>query len=128
MVSVKKNRGCIVGDLIRFDVSRIKEADFQKLVIDIAHAQGFWVYHNPDSRRSSAGWPDLVLVREPEVIFVELKSEKGRVREQQQTVLNKLSLCNLETYIWRPRDLDKIFDRLKGKPNATTNPNRKGDN
>lgn len=104
-----------MGELIRFDVSRIKEADFQKIVIDLAHLYKWWVYHNPDSRRSASGWPDLVLVREPEIIFAELKTEKGRVREQQETILKKLSLCNMETYIWRPRDLDEIHARLKGK-------------
>lgn len=108
-----------MGEVIAWNVSLWKEKDFQRFVIDLAHANDWWVYHNPDSRRSSAGWPDLVLVREPECLFVELKTEKGRIAEQQQTVLKKLSLCQLETYIWRPRDMTEIHARLTKGPSCS---------
>jgi len=104
-----------MGDLIRFDVARLSEKDFQKIVVNIALTNGWWQYHNPDSRRSASGWPDLTLIREPEIIFVELKAEKGRIRPDQQIILDKLSACGLENHIWRPRDLDKIHGRLSTK-------------
>lgn len=111
-----------MGDVIAWNIARWSEAAFQKHVIDMAHAHGWWVYTNPDSRRSAAGWPDLVLIREPECLFVELKKEKGRVSEAQQTILNKLALCNMETHIWYPRHLDQIHERLsnKGKKQCKT--------
>lgn len=102
-----------MGEVIRFDVSKWKEKDFQRHVIDFAHIQGWWIFFNGDSRRAVPGWPDLVLIREPECIFVELKAEKGRVSPEQETILQKLSLCNMETHVWRPRDLDAIHKRLK---------------
>ena len=101
-----------MSSVIRFDINKFKEKDFQKLVTDIAHQNNWWVYSNPDSRRSAAVWPDLVLVREPECLFVELKAEKGKVSEIQNVILNKLALCGMETRIWYPRDLQEIHRRL----------------
>lgn len=104
--------GVGMGSIIRFDISKFKEKDFQKLVIDIAKQNNWSYYHNPDSRRSTAGWPDLVLIREPECLFVELKAEKGKLSEIQSVILNKLALCGMETHVWKPRDLQEIHRRL----------------
>ena len=39
------------------------EKEFRQTVIAVFAAAGWHVYHNPDSRRSSAGWPDLQLLK-----------------------------------------------------------------
>ena len=51
----------------------VTEAAWQQTVIEAADLLGWFVYHNPDSRRSTAGFPDLVLIRAPRVMFLELK-------------------------------------------------------
>lgn len=62
--------------------------------------------------QGDAGFPDVVLVRPPRVIFAELKAEKGRTSESQQTWLAALMECNVETYLWRPSDSDVISQVL----------------
>jgi hypothetical protein len=56
-----------------------------------------------------------VLVRPPEIIFAELKTLRGRVRPEQTVWLGMLAACGLETYIWRPSDLDEVCVRLARK-------------
>lgn len=104
-----------MSDVIAFDVARWKEKDFQRVVVDLAHTYGWWVYHNPNSRMSASGMPDLLMVREPEILFVELKTEKGRLRPAQEALLSKLKGCGEEVYVWRPRDLQDIKTRLSRK-------------
>ena len=48
-----------------------------------------------------AGFPDLVLVRE-RVVFVELKSDTGRLADQQAGWLQALVEAGCEVHLWRP--------------------------
>lgn len=74
-------------------------------VRELALRLGWLIYHTYDSRRSYPGFPDLVLVKPPRVLFVELKREHGRLSRDQQRWLEALSACpGVETYVWRPRD------------------------
>jgi len=81
----------------------ISEAQLQQMVIDLAHWAGFMHYHTHDSRRSRPGFPDLVLVHTTtgRLIFVELKSDKGRIRPEQDVWLQHLGKQH-EAYLWRP--------------------------
>lgn len=80
------------------------EAQLQSMVVDTAKWAGYLHYHTHDSRRSKPGFPDLVLVHRTNgrLIFVELKSEKGRIRPEQQVWLETLGIHH-EAYLWRPR-------------------------
>lgn len=73
----------------------ISEKELQAHVRSFAEMCGYCVYHTFDSRHSPAGFPDLTLWRETadgkgELVFVELKSEKGRVTLAQQIWLVRL--------------------------------------
>ena len=59
----------------------------------------------------SPGFPDLVLAGERGFILAELKTDTGRVSPAQMTWLKA---CNphVECYVWRPRDLPEIHERL----------------
>ena len=60
-------------------------------------------YHTNDSRRSEAGFPDLVLVRDGRLIFAELKRQKGVLSDDQIDWLNDLADCKgAECYVLRP--------------------------
>ncbi len=85
------------------------EREFQRQVLQLARLSGWLVYHTHDSRRSTPGFPDLVLVRAPRLVFAELKSEKGRIRPEQSVWLEAFSGCVVapESYLWRPRDLEE---------------------
>jgi hypothetical protein len=91
----------------------VSEKLWQEQVIELATLYRWQHYHAFDSRRSIAGWPDLVLARSPELLFVELKTDKGRVTPAQRDWLTLLTACGVETHVWRPRDFDEIHERLK---------------
>lgn len=95
------------------------EAELQKYVEDLLRAYGWTWHHAGDSRRSTAGLPDIVAVRARpgypgRVLFAELKATKGRLRDQQYIWLAELENCpQVESYVWRPADLDAIAEILK---------------
>jgi hypothetical protein len=102
----------------------ITEAQFQRQVTDLAtlHRWG-WVHFRPartvDGWRTpvsgplGAGWPDLVLVRPPRLVFAELKSERGRLTPTQKGALDLLRDAGLEVHVWRPGDLPAIQEVLR---------------
>ena len=95
----------------------ISERDFQRMVIDLADLTG-WVlqYHTYDSRRSNPGFPDLVLVRPPRILFIELKAQKGVITPAQKLWKEALDKCpGVESYIWRPTDGDEAQRTLQSK-------------
>lgn len=94
----------------------LTEKAWQRLVVDAAQALGWHVHHHYDSRRSEPGFPDLVLLRPPEALFIELKTDVGKVTPAQIEFLDRLRRCNLETHIWRPSDEARAFSRLARKP------------
>lgn len=89
------------------------EPDFHRLVVELAELCGWLTFHDYDSRRSNPGFPDLVLVRPPRLIFAELKSQGGRVRKHQEIWLAALGECEVETYLWRPADWPEIQEALR---------------
>lgn len=91
------------------------ERDFQRRVESYARLEGWRVYSIPDSRRVSLkGYPDLTMWRDGEVIWAELKREKGRVSPEQVLVLDELRLVPCaDVYVWRPSDWDFIMERLR---------------
>ncbi len=68
----------------------MKEREFQAQVVELARAQNWIVYHTADSRRSNPGWPDLVLVRGPIMLCLELKTAKGRISASQMAWIEAL--------------------------------------
>lgn len=100
----------------------ISEKAWQAMVLELAGYYRWGWYHTYDSRRSVSGWPDLVLVRPPEIVYVELKTNKGRLSAAQKDWLAVLEGCGQEVHVWRPRDLDLVHERLKRLP-ATSGEN-----
>ena len=85
------------------------EAQLQAAVVELAGYLGWLTYHTYDSRRSQAGFPDLVMARGGSLIFAELKSAKGKVSFDQQIWLNSVeevgwSAPKVHAYLWRPTD------------------------
>lgn len=94
---------------LRMD-ERMSEAEFQRIVVQLAKLRGWLTYHTHDSRRSDEGFPDLVMVRE-RVIYAELKRERtdrARLSREQQKWISTLNASGAEVYVWRPSDWDTI--------------------
>jgi hypothetical protein len=92
---------------------KISERQLQQSVETLAEYLGWWVWHDNDSRRNKAGWPDLVLIRPGRLIFAELKTETGRLTIEQRRILTMLYAAKQEVYIWRPNDMETIREILK---------------
>jgi len=71
-------------------------------------------YHTHRSERSEPGFPDLVLLRPPRVIFAELKTADGRLSPDQREWRTKLLACpGVEYHLWRPEDWDELREVLR---------------
>ena len=78
-----------------------------------AKRQGWLCYHTHRSDRSEKGYPDLTLVRGGTVMWVELKSEKGRLSAEQKEWLAALGLPWLKVAVWRPQQwYDGTIERV----------------
>lgn len=91
----------------------ISERDWQQTVCDFAQLTRWAVWHDHDSRRNAPGWPDLTLLRPPRIVFAELKTERGRLRPAQQTMIDLLRACGQEVYVWRPADWPQVMETLR---------------
>ncbi len=101
---------------------KITEKQFQAWVRKAALTAGWRYYHTWNSFRSPSGFPDCVMVhaKKRKLIFAELKSETGKVSEQQWEWLLDIQEMrpadkSVDVYVWRPSDMDKIWDLLKGQ-------------
>jgi len=93
---------------------KLSEKHFQAQVVELARLSGWLCYHTHDSRRSVAGFPDLVMVRAPRVVFAELKSQAGRIRPGQGQWLEALGGSeSVEARLWRPSDWPEIEEALR---------------
>lgn len=106
------------------------ERDLQDAVLELAGLRRWRAYHTYDSRRSAAGFPDLVLVskRRRRLIFAECKADRGRLTADQSTWLEDLRAAGgivydasmltfqrpiPEIYVWRPADwLDGSIEKV----------------
>ena len=93
----------------------ILEKDWQRDVVNLAKTLGWTrVFHTFDSRRSTHGFPDLVIVRD-RVVYLELKREKTKLTDEQKGWLRALRAAHAEAYIARPRDLEALAEVLTGR-------------
>ncbi len=97
---------------------KITEAEFQQTIIDAAHLFGWRVAHFRPARvlvngqetyrtavsADGAGFPDLILVKPPRLLVVEIKSDRGRLSFKQEEWFVDFMQCGIECHIWKPRD------------------------
>ncbi|MEU0443573.1 VRR-NUC domain-containing protein [Streptomyces sp. NPDC006186] len=96
-------------------VTGTSEEQWRRQVRDIATRYGWRLqYHTADSRRSDPGWPDEVFghLRQRRTLFVEFKTDTGRIRPAQREWLAHLADSGFEVAVWRPRDLPTVLQVL----------------
>lgn len=92
----------------------MSERDLQRTIIATARYLGWRCAHFgramtrsgewvTPTQADGAGFPDLVLVRE-RVVYVELKSAKGRLSPRQREWMQALVAAGQEVYVWRASD------------------------
>lgn len=102
------------------------ERELQDAIVDAAKLLGWRVMHQRPGRvadgwrtsiQGHQGFPDLVLLRPPRLIFAELKGKKGALTQDQALWLNSFRACgpSIETHEWHPADweLGTIEDTLR---------------
>jgi hypothetical protein len=89
------------------------ERDFQQQVEDLARLMHWRLYHTRYFFRSAVGFPNLVLVRPPRVLFAVLKSDDGICDEAQLAWLGDLERCHgIEVKLWRLSHWQEIVETL----------------
>ncbi len=102
----------------------ISEAEWQEQFTQLARLLGWrWMHVRRSLGRGRKwvtatnvdGWPDLTLWHptQQRVMFVELKSETGRLRPDQETVLRSLIAAGQEVHVLRPSDLERAKSLLE---------------
>lgn len=113
---------------------KISEDEFQTQVISLARMLGWHVAHFRGVRTQrkdgsifyqtpvqadGKGFPDLVMVKGRRVIYAELKSEKGKLSQEQKEWLDLLAVDKKrEVYCWRPSELESIQEILEEATNG----------
>ena len=103
------------------------EAEFQKAVITLAKLHRWKVMHTQPAQirpgrwitpnTGNQGFPDLCLSHAYRgTLFAELKGAKGIVSNEQWEWIQTLEDSGQEVHVWRPKDLEKISERLARKP------------
>lgn len=108
------------------------EKELQKHLEEMLSQYGWRWHHETDSRKSKAGWPDLVAVRitnrfdatgqpvYPWVLFLEVKTETGKLKPEQAALwqefaaLDASSTGEVRYRIVRPSNLATIEEWIRG--------------
>lgn len=89
------------------------EAEFQQSIIDLARLRGWLYYHTNNSQRSTPGFPDLILVRGPVMLAVEVKTDAGKTTDQQEAWLDALGqIPGCTSFVTRPTTWDALVEKL----------------
>ena len=99
---------------------KISEKDFQKAVIEYAELRQWMVYHVANVKgqlrsKTGKGFPDLCMARRGWCVFAELKSERGKLKDEQKEWIAALPAREgvVEKFVWRPSDWDEIVRVLR---------------
>ncbi len=94
---------------------KITEKEFQSQVRDLSKILHVEKYYHPFlSKWSEKGYPDITIIKVPKLIFLELKTDKGKVTPAQQEWNDLLNQCKtIEAHIVRPSDFESIVSMLR---------------
>lgn len=88
--------------------------EWQGLVTTFATFQGWSVYVNANPKGTTPGFPHLVIVRKPELMFVLLRTNRAEPTRAQQDWLATIAACDVRAEMWRPEDWHDVEAQLRG--------------
>lgn len=94
------------------------EAQFQSWVIREAVAHGWdeeLIFHPKISFGSRKGWPDLSMVKDGRMIFLELKGPDGTPSPAQEKWVAAMQAAGQEAGFYWPKDWRAVRDLLAGE-------------
>ncbi len=94
------------------------ERQFTGAVVDLAKMNGWLVHHDRmrQNVQGTAGFPDLVMVRNGRAILAELKMPKGKLTPEQALWLVEVRRVEgLWCELWYPGDWDSIVEVLSAR-------------
>lgn len=104
-------------------VHRPTEAACQATIVAAARRAGWMVHATPKSQRPSGAWTtpaqgdigfvDLLLVRGPRILAIELKRRPNKVESAQQIWIDALTRSGVDArVVWVPEQLDELVLQL----------------
>lgn len=99
---------------------KITEKQFMSQVIQLAKLLGWLVYHTHDSRRSMAGFPDLLMLKGSSLIAAELKVGSNEPTAEQRAWLIAFASAGADAFIWKPSEWEEIEAALGAPAQGTS--------
>jgi|SRR5215831_11530647 len=92
----------------------LSEQEWFEQVRSLLDLYGWRWQHQYDSRRSNAGFPDIVAIKGSRLVVLELKAERGRVTAEQRAWLADFAAVGAETAVLRPSSRAELARSLAG--------------
>lgn len=101
----------------------VSERDLLAYVLQTARLHGWLCLHPFSSVKSEPGFPDIVAVKPPRLLFAELKRETRYPTAAQRRWLEALrGVPGCEVFVWRPSDrsaIAAVFAGALGAPDRS---------
>jgi hypothetical protein len=102
----------------------LKEAAWQKQVEAALTVYRYWWMHVPSNvvvcprcrtkiyRGIKKGFPDILAIKPPHILWIELKRERGQLEPEQTSVGQMLLACGQMWVHARPRDRERLLNLI----------------
>lgn len=112
------------GEFRRLIDGRLSEQEWQKQVEEALRWYGWWWMHIPPNvvvcpgchrkiyRGIARGFPDILAIKPPYILWIELKTERGALDPDQQRVHAMLQDCGQRVLRVRPRDRETVLNLI----------------
>jgi Holliday junction resolvase len=105
-------------------LNQVTEATWQRQVEDLLTVHGWSAFHDLSGKTSgncARGFPDLIAIRGPELLVLELKKMSGRATREQVAWIERFDGVEAsEAYVVKPNQFDWLERRLRPLPVQTS--------
>lgn len=103
---------------------QLSEKQWQKQVEEALDVYGWWWFHVPSNvlvcmrchaknyRGIKRGFPDILAIKPPHILWIELKRERGWLDPDQKRVHEMLRACGQTVLHVRPRDREQLLELI----------------